>query len=219
LDKRIYLSYEDLSPQLKQCFLYCSLFPKGTTIRIVQVIPMWISEGFIQPLNGSSSQEDQLEEIATECYHKLIMRNLIEPSNLITRYNCTMHDVVRSFAEFMAKEDSLVILDKQVAAGSKDNSRVRRLSVVGPSTKWTIPRKQESLRTLIMNCKINFEPTDLLTSFSRLRVLFIIGGDCDRLVDSLCQLRHLRYFSLMGTNISRLPEDIHRMKFLQNIQI
>ncbi|XP_039778037.1 putative disease resistance protein At3g14460 isoform X2 [Panicum virgatum] len=37
------------------------------------------------------------------------------------------------------------------------------------------------------------------------------------LVRSLCQLRHLRYFSLEGTNVSRLPEDIHRMKFLQHI--
>ncbi|OEL38404.1 putative disease resistance RPP13-like protein 1 [Dichanthelium oligosanthes] len=219
LDKRIYLSYEDLSPQLKQCFLYCSLFPKGTTIQMAQVIPMWISEGFIQPLNGSSSQEDQLEEIAAECYHKLIMRNLIEPAHHITRFNCTMHDVVRSFAEFMAKEDSLVVLDKQVAAVSKDNSHIRRMSVAGPSTEWTILHKQKSLRTLIMNCKINSELTDLSTSFSRLRVLSITGGDCDRLLDSLCQLRHLRYFFLEETSISSLPKDIHRMKFLQNILI
>jgi hypothetical protein len=28
LDNRIYLSYEDLSPQLKQCFLYCHFFQK-----------------------------------------------------------------------------------------------------------------------------------------------------------------------------------------------
>ncbi|OEL24818.1 hypothetical protein BAE44_0014163, partial [Dichanthelium oligosanthes] len=40
----------------------------------------------------------------------------IKPANHITRHNCTMHDVVRTFAEFMAKEDSLVVLDKQVAA-------------------------------------------------------------------------------------------------------
>lgn len=89
---------------------------------------MWISEGFIQPhADRSSSHDDQLEEIATEYYQELITRNLTERQNPLTTYRCTMHDVVRSFAEFMAREESLVVQDMQVASGSND-SLVRRLS-------------------------------------------------------------------------------------------
>ena len=62
LDKRIYLSYDDLRSELKQCFLYCSLIPKGTTIKRVNMVPMWISEGFVQP------QDDRLEEEAIKYY-------------------------------------------------------------------------------------------------------------------------------------------------------
>jgi len=36
----------------------------------------------------------------------------------------------------------------------------------------------------------------------------------DRLVDSLSKLKHLRYLYLKDTDVSRLPEDIHKMKFL-----
>jgi hypothetical protein len=104
---------------------------------------------------------------------------------------------------------------------SNDNYPVRRMSV-GQSTlvpEWVVLPKQDSLRTLIItNCKINFEPNDSsLTGFSRLRVLSIQGGDCDRLVGSLCQLRHLRYLCLDETNLSELPDDIQKMKFLQHI--
>lgn len=219
LDKRIYLIYEDLSPELKQCFLYCSLFLKSTSILQRQVVPMWISEGFIQAQGGSCSHDDQLEEIANEYYKELITRNLIEPrANVITTYECTMHDVVRSFAEYMSREDSLVIQDSnQVAGGS--SLLVRRMSI-GPASElvpeeWAAIQKQVSLRTLIINCKTNYKPGDSLTAcFSRLRVLSIFG---DMLARSLCQLRHLRYLGLEETNISRLPEDIHKMKFLQHI--
>ena len=36
-------------------------------------------------------------------------------------------------------------------------------------------------------------------------------------IGSLCQLRHLRYLCLDETNISELPDDIQKMKFLQHI--
>ena len=223
LDNAIYLSYEDLSPQLKQCFLYCSLFPKGTTIWQSEVVPMWISEGFIHPPDrSSSSYDDWLEEIAEGYYQELITRNLIEPTekSAITQYSCTMHDVVRSFAEFMSKEESLVVQDQQDDGGSKI-SHVRHLSIGSTKSalEWDILQKHKSVRTLIINKRINVQPSDSFGRLSTLRVLFIRGTDCDRLVDSLCQLRHLRYLHFQDTNISRLPGDIHRMKFLQHIVV
>ncbi|CAL4979377.1 unnamed protein product [Urochloa decumbens] len=180
LDSRIYLSYEDLSPQLKQCFMYCSLFPKGEEILEDVVVPMWISEGFIQPPDESSSHEHGLEEMATEYYRELIRRNLIEPAvkYSLTGYRCTMHDVVRTFAEYMARKESVVVVDDRQAAtcGCRDGSKLVRHLSVGQTisaVEWVILQKQKSLRTLIIRSSIKFQPGDTLRSFSSLQVLFI----------------------------------------------
>ncbi|RLM70180.1 putative disease resistance protein RGA3 [Panicum miliaceum] len=134
LDNRLYLGYEDLSPQLKQCFLYCSLFPKGTTIIQNVITPMWISEGFIQPPGASSSLHDGyggLEDIAIQYYRELINRNLIEPIAGYSRtgYRCTVHDVVCSFAEHMARDESLVVVDDKQASTTLRGSGSGRMLV------------------------------------------------------------------------------------------
>jgi len=49
------LSYADLPPHLKQCFLHCSLFPKDEVIKRVDVVQMWIAEGFVQDDGGTST--------------------------------------------------------------------------------------------------------------------------------------------------------------------
>jgi hypothetical protein len=224
LDNRIYLSYEDLSPQLKQCFLYCSLFPKDKVIIQTVVTDMWISEGFIQPPDGSSWHEYELEEMATNYHRELIKRNLIEPTkeHYLTGYRCTMHDVVRSFAEYMAREESAVVVDdKQVVTCG--GMLVYRLSVgqTVSAVEWTTLQRMKSLRTLIINSSIKFQSggDSLLGSFSSLRVLYVWHADFDRLVASLSKLKHLRYLHLEGTDVSRLPADIQQMKFLQFINL
>ncbi|CAD6255575.1 unnamed protein product [Miscanthus lutarioriparius] len=224
LDNRLYLSYEDLSPQLKQCFLYCSLFPKGEELVHGLVTQMWIGEGFIQPPGGSTNslQEYEFEEMATEYYQELIKRNLIEPTKeySLTGYRCTMHDVVCTFAEHMAREESLVVVvgREQAATGM----HVRRLCIEQTVSvlDWGILQRRESLRTLIINSRVNFHlPDDSLSSFSSLRVLYILSADSNRLVPSLSMLKHLRYLHWEDTDISRLPDDIQKMKFLLYISL
>ncbi|TVU23252.1 hypothetical protein EJB05_25605, partial [Eragrostis curvula] len=225
LDRRLYLSYEHLSPQLKQCFIYCSLFPKGKTIVKVDVTSMWISEGFIQPQGGNSSHDDDddgLEEVAEGYFQELIKRNLIEPTNQITRYKCIMHDVVRFFAEFIAREESLVVVeDKLGIATCGDKGPLRRLCIRQSITEaeWAILQRQRSLRTLIILSSSNLKLGDALSNFSCLRVISIWSASSDSLVHFLCQLKHLRYLDLMDTDISRLPDGINKMKFLQYISL
>jgi len=88
----------------------------------------------------------------------------------------------------MSKEESLVVQDQQDDGGSKI-SHVRHLSIGSTKSalEWDILQKHKSVRTLIINKRINVQPSDSFGRLSTLRVLFIKGTDCDRLVDSLCQ--------------------------------
>ncbi|KAL6630910.1 hypothetical protein ACP70R_028250 [Stipagrostis hirtigluma subsp. patula] len=212
----IYLSYEDLDPYLRQCFMHLSLLPKNDIKRGV-VVDMWIGEGFV---HGSSND---LEDIGTEYFKELILRNLIEPlEEWVDQYFCTMHDVIRSFAHHVSRDEALVFHKGLFNFDRLDSHKVRRLCVGinGSGSNhldWGILQKQKSLRTLIVNGSITFKPHVPLSCFSSLRTLVIIGAKFDAMLDSLCLLRHLRYLKLESTDISRLPEAIGNMKFLEFI--
>ncbi|KAM0836063.1 hypothetical protein ACQ4PT_062537 [Festuca glaucescens] len=112
LNFSVHLSYDDLTPELKQCFLYYSLFAKGSAPNLDVVVSMWISEGFIDRRSGSN--ELDLEEIGEKYHRELVARNLLEADDPVwTIWNYSMHDVVRSFAQFIASEEALVVQKEQ----------------------------------------------------------------------------------------------------------
>uniref|UniRef100_A0A8I6Z274 Uncharacterized protein n=1 Tax=Hordeum vulgare subsp. vulgare TaxID=112509 RepID=A0A8I6Z274_HORVV len=220
LNHTVYLSYEYMPPYLKQCFLYYSLLPKSKVFRMDEVIAMWMSEGFI---NGNSSD---LEELGKNYYKELIYRNIIELDKSYPHiWVCSMHDVVRSFAQYMSKHEALVAQDGDNDILTKLSSqKFLRLSIETNRSQsrdldWTSLQAQQSVRTLISTIQIKMNPGDSLVTFSSLRVLYIQAADVAALVESLHQLKHLRYLALLDTDISVLPRNIGKMKLLQFLDL
>ncbi|XP_037472905.1 putative disease resistance protein RGA4 isoform X1 [Triticum dicoccoides] len=219
LNYALYLSYEDMPSYLKQCFLYYSLLPKSRKFHVDQVIAMWISEGFI---HGSSND---LEEYGRNYYNELISRNLIEPDkSYVGQSYCSMHDVVRSFAQYMTKDEALIAHNGDTDILTKLHSqKFLRLSIETDRLQsgqldWKSLQEQKSARTLISTIQIKMRPGDSLVTFSSLRTLHIVSANVVSLVESLHQLKHLRYLKLV-TDIFVLPVNIGNMKLLQFLDL
>ncbi|KAL6653841.1 hypothetical protein ACP70R_008765 [Stipagrostis hirtigluma subsp. patula] len=146
LNLALRLNYEDLSPPLKQCFLYYSLLPK-VDIMCPIVIGMWISQGYIQVTVADQTKE--AEDIGICYYNDLMARNLIEPNTFVfDGVLSRMHDVIRSFGRYMAKEEALVV---QVSASEKDlqlssSTKLRLVSVESTESQSD---------AMVLLCRIN----------------------------------------------------------------
>nr|CAB3489600.1 unnamed protein product [Digitaria exilis] len=234
LNIALQLSYEDLPPALKQCFLYYSLIPKGLNLHRDGIIYMWMSEGFLLAGSDDASPRKEEFDVGVSFYTSLIRRNLIEPLvTVIAEEVSLMHDVIRSFAQFMAKEEALVIRPGQESTQPiSPSTKFRRLSIESSESEsavlpdWnSIAEKQELLRSLILSGRMKFEPSASTDSSSTnrlpsLRMLWVRYAESDRFVhESLGKLKHLRFLYLSNTDISRLPDDIYKLKFLEQICI
>nr|UBY06955.1 NBS-LRR disease resistance protein [Dasypyrum villosum] len=218
LNHAVYLSYEDLPCSIKQCFLCYSLLPKTALFCRDNIIGMWISEGF---LHGSS---DDLEELGSKYYKELILRNLIEPNkHYVDQCVCNMHDVVRSFAQFVARDETLAAHSGETNILSKlGTQKFLRVSLEASELDgldWGSLQAQKTLRTLISAAHINMKPGDSFVHFPCLRTLHTNSAHVVALVESAHKLKHLRYLSLENTDISSLPDSIGKMKFLQYINL
>nr|UBY07326.1 NBS-LRR disease resistance protein [Dasypyrum villosum] len=220
LNYAVYLSYEYMPPDLKQCFLYYSFLPKSIEYSPDKVVAMWLSEGFI---HGNCSD---LEELGRNYYKELISRNLIEPETpYVTPWICSMHDVVRSFAQYMAKDEAFITDSRDNDIPTKLSSqKFLRLSIETDGLEtgeldWKSIKGQQSVRTLISTIQIKVTPGDSFLTFSSLRTLHIESENMVSLVESLHQLKHLRYLKLVDSHISILPGNIGKMKLLQFLDL
>ncbi|XP_020094060.1 putative disease resistance protein RGA3 [Ananas comosus] len=207
----LYLSYNDLPPHLRQCFLYCSLFPADFTINRRILIQQWISEGLVEMKKDDST----LEEIAEEYCNELVVRNLLQIEHEYHNgKSFKMHTLLQSLAQFLSREE--IFKDDLEFDLS---STTRRVSLASKEIMG-IPnevKKQESLRTLLlsMNPLKGGGLDDVFVKLRCLRVLDLSETAIKQIPDTLRNLVHLRYLNLSSTRLREIPESIRHLWNLQ----
>ncbi|KAJ4760944.1 Disease resistance protein RGA2 [Rhynchospora pubera] len=130
------ISYYHLHPKLRDCFLFCSLFPKGSRLRKISIIYMWIAHGFVLP-KGRKSAEDIGEEYLAE----LQLRFFIEPC---TKGSFRLHDVIYDLARSLSGGEIHTIMDEK---SSEIPEKIRHLYIKKGNNSFQSFRP-ERLRTL-----------------------------------------------------------------------
>ncbi|XVF29610.1 hypothetical protein REPUB_Repub15cG0136800 [Reevesia pubescens] len=189
------LSFNRLSsPALKQCFVYCSIFPKDFRIQKEELIQLWMAEGFLQQSNGSSLT---FEDIGNEYFNDLLSNSLLQDVEkdlygCIT--GCKMHDLVHDLAQSIRDSET------------GKTSNIQQQNVFVGMKLW---------HSLFFKSSFFHLERD----FKGLRVLNFCDADIGSLPDSIGSLKHLRYFDISGTYISRLPESITQLYHLQTLKL
>lgn len=80
------LSYRDLPPNLKFCFLYLGLFPENCEIPMQKLVHTWVAEGIIPKCETKC-----LEDVAADYMEQLLTRNMVQVAAI------TVDDRVKSY--------------------------------------------------------------------------------------------------------------------------
>ncbi|XP_044430953.1 disease resistance protein RPM1-like [Triticum aestivum] len=214
------LSYHDLPGNLRNCFLYCSLFPEDYAISRESLVRLWVAEGFAVKKENSTP-----EEVAEGNLMELIGRNMlevVERDELLRVSTCKMHDLVRDLALAVAKEERFGSANdpKEMIRMDKE---VRRFSTCGwTDSKAIVGVKFPRLRT-IMSLATASPCTNMLSSVlsgsSYLTVLELQDSAITQVPASIGDLFNLRYIGLRRTNIQSLPHTIDKLSNLETLDI
>ncbi|KAK9689209.1 hypothetical protein RND81_09G043500 [Saponaria officinalis] len=212
------LSYDYLPSALKQCFAYCSLFPKDYEFKNTELVRLWMAQGYVEPLKESLGME---EDVADQYFLELLRRNFFQDvkenvTNDIIR--CKMHDLVHDLAQHVAGGESIVV--KGTAA--QFTNRLVHANLCGGEMLSEVPQSllvARNLRSLLLKGFSISSSTikELFLKFGSLRALE--SCSIEIVPESIGRLRHLRYLNLSGSPIEFLPSGITKLDNLKTLDV
>ncbi|XP_073285277.1 putative disease resistance protein RGA1 [Primulina huaijiensis] len=134
------LSYDNLSPQMRQCFSYCCIFPKDHWMDRDELIQLWMANGFLH-----EEGQKNLYLIGRSIFEELVRRSFLQDAekHQIGKMRCKMHDLMHDLAESVMRRETYRMVDFNV---QKIPPRVRHLSC--DLSLQMIKEKRDKLRLL-----------------------------------------------------------------------
>ncbi|CAL5081990.1 unnamed protein product [Urochloa decumbens] len=220
VEKILSLSYKYLPDCLKNCFLYCAMFPEDYLIQRKRLIRLWIAEGFIEQ-KGACSLEDvaegYLRELVKRSMLQVVMRN-----NFDRIKSVRMHDLVRELAIHQSAKESFSTTYDDTHGVVQVIPDLRRVSVLRCNKGIQSSIYSSRLRTIIafhtsMSSSSWFS---FIPSGSKyLAVLDLSGLPIEAIPNSIGVLFNLRFLCLNDTNVKELPKSVTKLRNLQTLSL
>ncbi|XP_002518080.2 putative disease resistance protein RGA4 [Ricinus communis] len=226
------LSYYDLPSPMKRCFTYCAIFPKDYKMDKETLIHHWMAQGFLVP-SGSMDMEQKgaeyFDNLAMRSFFQDLERDMDDPRKI----TCKMHEIVHDFAQFLTKNECLIIdVDERHISGlDMLHTRTRHLTLIGPM-EYFHPSVYNfrNLRTLLVLQKemltvpgdlfrIRSIPGDLFNCLTSLRGLDLSHTLITRLPSEIGKLLHLRWLNLSKLDLEELPNTLSNLYNLQTLNL
>ncbi|XP_043721073.1 putative disease resistance protein RGA3 [Telopea speciosissima] len=217
------LSYNHPPSHLRQCFAYCSIFPKDHEIKKEMLVHLWMANGFI-PSRGNM----ELEDIGYKIFNELLWRSFfqdIEKNDYGDVVHCKMHDLVHDLACSVMGDECWTLDDDATSKEKIVPKGIRHLSMkIHQHSNESFLRKSQTIRTLLLDVlPVEFN----ISNLRYLRVLHLSNSSAINVdtsnrpspLASLAYLIHLRYLDLSKMNIRTLPESLSNLKHLQTLNL
>ncbi|KAL0424038.1 UNVERIFIED_CONTAM: putative disease resistance protein RGA1 [Sesamum radiatum] len=217
------LSYYNLAPAMRQCFAYCSLFPKDYVMEKKDLVQLWMANGFV-PSQGQSD----LNLIGHWIFNELVCRSFLQIVRTDYRgeVTCKMHDLMHDLAVFVMGQETYVLEHDKLVQVPKT---IRHLFFNSSSSSIIKGNKLRSaisgsLRSLIVPCRVPLDRKEgissLISKQECLRALHVSHFEHIKIVPNLvCKLEHLRYLTMSCDNLKKLPESLTRLHNLQTLKL
>jgi hypothetical protein len=212
------LSYDHLPSHLKQCFAYCSLYPKDYWFNKSILVELWIANGFVK-----SDQNRSLEDVGNDYFKDLLWRSFFqeaETDDLGDVIYCKMHDFMHDLAISVAGSLIATLDDKKTNVDKKN----RHVSLLVSYDRHISSLCEASrMRTILCfnnGYKYKIDCDELFSSFKFLRMLDLSFGNLDSVPSSIGELKHLRYLDLSNNQkMKKLPDSITSLHNLQTLRL
>ncbi|XP_019161423.1 PREDICTED: putative disease resistance RPP13-like protein 1, partial [Ipomoea nil] len=219
----LYLSYDDLTPQMKRCFSYCAVFPKDYEIHVDELIRIWMAQGYLTTTN--CTDHNQMEQQGREVFGNLAMRSLFQDfgkhymdSNIII--SCKMHDIVHDFAEFLTKNECYSVVWQEDKLKIENLRHLSWQKIGRPMDLASICNVRGKLRSLFARYLSPEQLTpNMFNGLKSVRVLELHGCMLSKLPKEIGNLIHLRYIDLRSSKIGGLPDAICSLDNLQTLNL
>ncbi|CAJ2664717.1 unnamed protein product [Trifolium pratense] len=209
-------SYQNLSPQLRQCFSYCSLYPKDWIIQKDELIHLWMAQGYFECSGGKKLMEDIGEEFVNIFLMKSFFQDAqLEHGNI---YCFKMHDLIHDLAIKVAGNDCCYLESETKRLVGSPMHVMLKSDDIGLLNSVDESR----MRTLILlsddDWIMNEKELSIILKFKYLRVLKLLHCSLSKSCDSIAKLKHLRYIELWNCKgLGSLSKSISNHVCLQTL--